>query len=149
MSHHQMAAEGQCQDHKGEPGQVLSSLSRDLSIKSGKRGEFALGEFYHLRQCTPRSINHLLVMFPLFHWREDCSRLLQSHQREEHFTPLARWYSGLSLAKKQKKNFQLMVDNTCMSEKCKQNIILSNIKLLSTEMCSPHCTMQERKMVLK
>ena len=66
--YHQMAAKCKRQDPKY---QVLGSFSRDRSIKSKKRGEFALGEFYHLRQHAPRSINCLQVILPVFQVRED------------------------------------------------------------------------------
>lgn len=51
------------------PGAAFSQQGQVHKIQGG--GEFALGEFYHLRQHAPRSINCLQVILPVFQVRED------------------------------------------------------------------------------
>lgn len=145
--YHQMAAKCKRQDPKY---QVLGSFSRDRSIKSKKRGEFALGEFYHLRQHAPRSINCLQVILPVFQVREDQ-------------TPVTSLDGGIFCAMSQAFR-SASSQNFCFAFNGGQylhnegggaeiNTTLSSIKLLfvsnffflSTEMYSPCCAKQEKE----
>lgn len=136
--YHQMAAKCKRQDPKH---QLLGSLSRDRSIKFKKRGEFALGEFYHLRQHAPRSINCLQVTLPVFQVREDQ-------------TPVTSLDGGIFCAMSQAFR-SASSQNFCFAFNGGQYLHKGGLKstphhqvskcFLSTEMYSPCCAKQEKE----